>query len=229
MLPSKPLNFETPMEKLLHFKPSYDSLRIFGCACWPNLHPCNKRKLSFRSKQCVFIGYSPLHKGVKCLDVQTGRVYISRDVVFDENVFPFASLNPNDGSRLSQKILLVPAPTSPTPPNMEGMTNHDHMQFVPATNQTQVPENSGDTAATSQQSNAGENTENGAEITSNIPHMRSGENNSSTRPGDDSPALPEKSASDHTSTSDGIYSGICARQRPRIKRAHPWAPQAGPG
>jgi hypothetical protein len=109
------------------------------------------------------------------------------------------------------------------------MTNHDHMQFVPATNQTQVPENSGDTAATSQQSNAGENTENGAEITSNIPHMRSGENNSSTRPGDDSPALPEKSASDHTSTSDGIYSGICARQRPRIKRAHPWAPQAGPG
>jgi hypothetical protein len=26
MLPSKPLKFETPTEKLLHFKPKYDSL-----------------------------------------------------------------------------------------------------------------------------------------------------------------------------------------------------------
>jgi hypothetical protein len=65
-------------------------LRIFGCACWPNLHPYNKHKLSFRSKECVFIGYSALHKGYKCLDIDSGRVYISRDVIFDEGVFPFS-------------------------------------------------------------------------------------------------------------------------------------------
>lgn len=32
-----------------------------------------------------------MHKGYKCLDRQTGRIYISRDVIFDESRFPFAS------------------------------------------------------------------------------------------------------------------------------------------
>ena len=50
-----------------------------------------------------------MHKGVKCLDVPTGRVYISRDVVFDESVFPFASLHPNAGALLRKEILLLPS------------------------------------------------------------------------------------------------------------------------
>jgi histone deacetylase 1/2 len=96
------------MERLLHKTPDYASLRIFGCACWPNLRPYNQRKLAFRSKQCVFLGYSHMHKGVKCLDVNSGLVYISRDVVFDETVFPFARLHENAGALLRKEILLLP-------------------------------------------------------------------------------------------------------------------------
>jgi hypothetical protein len=107
MLPSKTINNETPVHRLLGTKPDYKSLRVFGCACWPNLRPYNKRKLAFRSTQCVFLGYSPKHKGVKCLEVSSGRVYISRDVVFDEAVFPFQDLHPNAGARLRQEILLL--------------------------------------------------------------------------------------------------------------------------
>ena len=33
-----------------------------------------------------------MHKGYKCLHVPSNRVYISRDVIFDENVFPFSNL-----------------------------------------------------------------------------------------------------------------------------------------
>jgi histone deacetylase 1/2 len=56
MLPSKVINFETPVERLLQTTPNYDSLRMFGCACWPNLCPYDKRKLAYRSTRCVFLG-----------------------------------------------------------------------------------------------------------------------------------------------------------------------------
>lgn len=75
---------------------------------WPNLHPYNSRKLQFRSKRCVFVGYSNSHEGFKCLDPTEGQIYISRDVVFDEHVFPFASLSPNTRARLRAEFSLLP-------------------------------------------------------------------------------------------------------------------------
>ncbi|XP_071680293.1 uncharacterized protein [Lolium perenne] len=86
-------------------------------------------------------GRSPLHKGVKCLDVSTGRVYVSRDVVFDEKVFPFASLRPNAGALLKKEILLLP--TSLTS-NSHGVAQHtdDHMSpIIPVPYVLQNPEN----------------------------------------------------------------------------------------
>jgi hypothetical protein len=81
---------QAPVEKLFHEPPDYTFLKVFGCACWPHTRPYNNRKLEFRSQKCVFLGYSAQHKGYKCLHIPTNCVYISRDVVFDENVFPFA-------------------------------------------------------------------------------------------------------------------------------------------
>ena len=107
-LPSKIIDNKTPFEKLFGRPPEYTFLRTFGCAVWPNLRPYNSKKLEFRSKQCVFLGYSNMHKGFKCLDPKEGRVYISRDVVFDEEVFPFASLHPNAGARLRAELDLLP-------------------------------------------------------------------------------------------------------------------------
>jgi hypothetical protein len=75
--------------------------------CWPNLRPYNTRKLAFQSTRCTFLGYSDQHKGYKCLDPSLGRVHISRDVIFDEIVFPIASLHPNAGEQLKAEILLL--------------------------------------------------------------------------------------------------------------------------
>jgi histone deacetylase 1/2 len=108
LLPSKHLNYQVPAEILLKEKTDYSSPRVFGCACWPNLQPFNSRKLAFRSKRCAFLGYSSRYKGFKCPDISTGRIYISRDVVFDEENFPFASLHENAGARLRQEISLLP-------------------------------------------------------------------------------------------------------------------------
>uniref|UniRef100_A0ACD5TNX4 Uncharacterized protein n=1 Tax=Avena sativa TaxID=4498 RepID=A0ACD5TNX4_AVESA len=89
-MPTRVLGNSSPISRLFHEEPDYSFLKAFGCACWPNLRPYNNRKLEFRSRQCVFLGYSSMHKGYKCLDRSSGRIYIS-DVVFDEHVFPFES------------------------------------------------------------------------------------------------------------------------------------------
>lgn len=94
-LPTRVLDNLSPIARLFNTPPDYSMLKIFGCACWPHLRPYNKHKLEFRSKPCVFIGYSPLHKGYKCLDMDSGRVYISRDVIFDEAIFPFSTPSSN--------------------------------------------------------------------------------------------------------------------------------------
>lgn len=66
-------------------------LLIFTCI-WvcllPMLRPYTRNKLEFRSTKCVFIGYNLNHKGYCCLDPCTGRVFLSRNVVFDETSFP---------------------------------------------------------------------------------------------------------------------------------------------
>lgn len=106
-IPSKVINFDTPLERLFQQQPNYTCFRVFGCACWPNLRPYNTHKLQFLSKQCVFLGYSTLHKGFKCLDPNSGRVYISRDVTFDENVFPFAHMHSYADARLRSEFSLL--------------------------------------------------------------------------------------------------------------------------
>jgi hypothetical protein len=89
-LPTKILDNISPFEKLFLRSPDYNILRVFGCAYWPHLRPYNKHKMEFRSKLCVFIGDSLQHRGYKCLHIPTGCVYVARNVIFDELIFPFA-------------------------------------------------------------------------------------------------------------------------------------------
>ncbi len=88
-LPTPLFNHTTPYKALFHSPPNYSLLKVFGCACWPNLRPYNSNKLQPCSFRCVFLGYSPIHKGYKCLHISLGRVYIPRDVVFEDKIFSF--------------------------------------------------------------------------------------------------------------------------------------------
>lgn len=90
-LPTPVLENISPFQKLFNPSHDYNFLRIFGCACFPNLRPYNQHKFDFQSKECVFLGYSRNHKGYKCFHIPTARMYIPRDVVFHEKSFPLSS------------------------------------------------------------------------------------------------------------------------------------------
>lgn len=89
-LPTPVLNNVSPDYKLFHDKPDYSIHRVFGCACYPYIRPYNRHKLEFKADRCIFIGYSPHHKGYQSMHL-SGKVYISNHVIFDEKFFPYKS------------------------------------------------------------------------------------------------------------------------------------------
>jgi hypothetical protein len=90
-LPNKTIRAPYPYVALHGVASSYEHLRVFGCACYPNLSAQAPHKLAPRSTRCVFLGYSADHKGYRCLDLSTNNIIVSRHVVFDEADFPFAA------------------------------------------------------------------------------------------------------------------------------------------
>jgi histone deacetylase 1/2 len=55
-LPSRTIDMQTPLQRLLHESPDYTFFKVFGFACWPHIRHYNNHKLDFRSKKCVFLG-----------------------------------------------------------------------------------------------------------------------------------------------------------------------------
>jgi hypothetical protein len=74
--------------------PSYDHLRVFGCAYYRNTSTNAPHNLSPSSTHYLFLGYSPDHNGYRCIDLLSHCILISRHVVFDEDVFPLAGSSP---------------------------------------------------------------------------------------------------------------------------------------
>ncbi|KAH9685447.1 retrovirus-related pol polyprotein from transposon RE1 [Citrus sinensis] len=87
--PTPLLDGKTPYE-LLHGKhPPYAHFRSFGCLCYARYVPRDKNKFNPRSRRCVFVGYPHGKKGLRVFDLETNEFFVSRDVVFFEDTFPY--------------------------------------------------------------------------------------------------------------------------------------------
>jgi len=83
---------------------------VFGCECVPTILSAH-HKLEPQSKQCVFIGYASNYKGYRCLNPTTGRVYISRHVLFHEDVFLYLILqSPQSQNHNTSPLQLITVP-----------------------------------------------------------------------------------------------------------------------
>lgn len=97
-------------------------LKPFGCLAYAaNLVP-HRGKFDSRSIKCAFIGYDISHKGFLMLDLTNGKVFVSRDVKFIFDTFPFLQ---NSSPSIEQPISY---PAESEPINLDdnvSTTDHD--------------------------------------------------------------------------------------------------------
>ncbi|OMO72757.1 hypothetical protein CCACVL1_17615 [Corchorus capsularis] len=84
-LPTKALKNLTPYEGWSGAKPSVTHLKVFGCVCYTWIPNVKRGKLDEKAQIGVFVGYSIEVKGYRIYNPTTNKVYLSRDVKFDEN------------------------------------------------------------------------------------------------------------------------------------------------
>nr|GEY86708.1 hypothetical protein [Tanacetum cinerariifolium] len=88
-MPVKLLEWKSPYEKIYRNPPTYEHLRVIGYVCYAaNVKP-HKDKFENRGVKCVLIGYPVNQKGYKLYKWEKKEIFLSRDVVFEEHIFPF--------------------------------------------------------------------------------------------------------------------------------------------
>ena len=85
--PTVSVNGVTPYECFHSKKPDVSHLRIFGCTAYMHVPKETRKKWDSKTKKCTFVGYSLTSKGYRLYDASTGKIHISRDVLFDESSF----------------------------------------------------------------------------------------------------------------------------------------------
>lgn len=91
--------------------------------------------MDMRSQLCVFLGYTHDYKGYNRLHIPSGKIYISRDIIFYETRFPFSD-SPSTPTWTSSLSMACPSsykdlldsfslePISPSQPNALNSFSH---------------------------------------------------------------------------------------------------------
>lgn len=90
-MPSRVIDNKSPYEILYNKPPSLDHLRVIGCKA--NAYNLTTDKFAPKSTPTVLIGYPQNQKGYLLYDTTTHKVITTRNVTFDEHVFPFHTIN----------------------------------------------------------------------------------------------------------------------------------------
>ena len=77
----------TPYERWYGKKPDVTHLKVFGCIAYAHVPDVQRRKLDKKANKLRFVGYSTKSKGYRLFDDETRKVFIRRDVLFNEIEF----------------------------------------------------------------------------------------------------------------------------------------------
>ncbi|GKB16092.1 zinc finger, CCHC-type containing protein [Tanacetum coccineum] len=81
----KAVKDSTPYEMWTRRKPHVGHLRVFGCVAHMKILKTHLNKLDDRSMKLVLLGIEKGSKAYRLLDPDTGKLYVSRDVIFEED------------------------------------------------------------------------------------------------------------------------------------------------
>jgi hypothetical protein len=84
--------------------------------------------LTAQSVECVFLGYSPEHKGYRCYDSSSRRMRISRDLSFNENRPFFYNSSTHSSFYSTESTSFMSLPPIPF---LKLHQYHHHLLFLP--------------------------------------------------------------------------------------------------
>lgn len=88
-------------------------MRVFGCLAYAHNLNHHGDKFETRSRKCVFVGYPYGKKGWRLYDLDKKIFFVSRDVVFNEGIFPFSDEASTSSGLTSSASQSIDPPSSP--------------------------------------------------------------------------------------------------------------------
>jgi len=126
LIPSRRHPDKIPLEAFTTKRQDISHLRVFGAKCWAKVPTAlGASKLDPRSVECRFLGYATGRGNYKVQDVGSHRVFVSRDVIFEEGQPHRTSAN------VGETIPIFETDTEDTPPADKGPISAHHNPVDP--------------------------------------------------------------------------------------------------
>jgi hypothetical protein len=133
-VPSAAIKGTIPFTALHNKLPDISQFKVFGSLCYVSRSDMHRSKFDHRARKCVFLGFKAGVKGYIALDLHNYEIVVSRNVVFEETIFPY----PTNSSQPSWDFL-VPSHNHPTSFTPSQQPANGHKTTNTSTNQPVTP------------------------------------------------------------------------------------------
>ncbi|XP_019251086.1 PREDICTED: uncharacterized protein LOC109230004 [Nicotiana attenuata] len=111
-IPSTVLGNKSPFELFYGRQPALSHMRIIGCLSFVARLPRGD-KFAARSIRSVFLGYASTQMGYRLHDIEHKTLFVSKDVIFHEDVYPFQGLHQDSSLFVDEFQKVDPNPDQP--------------------------------------------------------------------------------------------------------------------
>lgn len=120
------LDNATPEEIWTNKKVDVSNLKLFGSTVMVHIPKEKRRKLDYKSEKMVFVGYDSFSKAYRCFDKEKGKITISRDVIFLNDVEDTNTNEISDSVRDTDQMIINIDNSPVNVDNSQEINNNSH-------------------------------------------------------------------------------------------------------